>query len=340
MESSSAATTRSSPWIAVLLLFVAAAAVVTVVLMNRGGEKGSGLGGEFDYDLDPLRVTDPALILYTEAGGALDTGLVLPSSLAVGPDDRIYVAGGRKIIAFNCNGGRHAFEIALDAEPRCLAVAGDGTVYVGLGDHVERFDSSGKLTKRFESAGPEALLTSIVLDENRVYVAEFKKKEILVYDTDGNRQGEFGEFVIPSPFFDLARSEDGLIHVTNTGEHRIDAYRSDGNLESFWGEFSNTDVSAFSGCCNPVNIALLPAGGGFVTAEKGLTRVKVYDGEGVFLGVVAGPECFVRHDRLCAAPGYDLTRVGHDVAVDSTGRVLVLDHATAEVRFFEKGENR
>ena len=55
---------------------------------------------------------------------------------------------------------------------------------------------------------------------------------------------------------------------------------------------------------------------------------------GPALGVTT--EQFAEHDRLCAASGYDCNRRGLDVAVDSKGRVLVLDLLLAEVRTFER----
>ena len=206
---------------------------------------------------------------------------------------------------------------------------------MGVNGRVEQYGKDVVLQKRWESAGPDAHLTSISVSNNTLFVADWGDRKVLKYSISGELQDSFGGFVIPSPFFDAAVSPDSLLHVANTGEHRIEAYNLKGDLMSWWGGFSNVDVAGFCGCCNPVNFAMLPAGEGFVTSEKGLTRVKVYDRDGEFVGVVAGPELFERHDSLCAAPGYDKTRVGLDVAVDSSGRVFVLDPATSELRIFE-----
>jgi hypothetical protein len=318
-------------------VFIAVAAALTAILtMDTRGERGSGLSSEFFYDLDHLKQTDPALILYDEAVDPIPTGLVQPLGLAVGPDDAIYVAGERTVRVFSPDGEPGTLEIALEGDPRCLDVTNDGTVYVGVQDHVEIYSPEGRRVNRWESAGPNAMLTSIAVAGEVVYAAEFSSKEVLRYDRSGNPLESLGEFVfvVPSPYFDVALGADGMVHVANTGEHCIEAYAPDGDLMSFWGEFSNTDVRRFSGCCNPVNIALLPDGQGFVTAEKGLTRVKVYDAEGAFKGFVAGPESFTRHDSLCSSPDYDANRSGLDVAVDGRGRILVLDPATAEIRIF------
>jgi len=327
-------------WITILIVAAAGVVVASLVFTASTGESGSGLGDDFEYEIDHLRATDPDLVLYEEAGAPVPTGLKSPIALAVGPGDVICVAGDEALRFFGPDGKKLPLEIDLSGAPRCVALAGDGTIYAGVADHLEQYGGTGKQEKVWESAGKDAHLTSIALAPDQILVADFTNREVIRYDLDGERLGSFGDFVIPSPYFDIARSSDGLLHVTNTGEHRVEAYTPAGDLMTWWGSFSNSDAAAFSGCCNPVNIALLPGGKGFVTTEKGLTRVKVYDMQGEFLGFVAGSEKFQRHDRLCSAPDFDLTRAGLDVAVDSKGRIIVLDPVTAKIRFFERGEKK
>ncbi len=296
----------------------------------------TALGQEFHYDLESLRKTDPDLILYDETETRIDTGLKEARAIAVSTSDSIYVTGGKAIRAFDPVGKKLHIDIELERELTAITVADDGSLYVGVGDHVEHYDSSGRLKKRWESAGPKALLTSIGVFKEHVFVADRKSREIIHYDTSGRKIDSFGDFVIPSPGFGLTISPDGLLWVANTGKHRVEAYAFNGNLVSWWGSFSNYNIKGFCGCCNPMNLTVLPDSEGFVTSEKGLTRIKVYDREGEFVGVVAGPESFTRHDSLTIAPDYDCSRIGLDIAVDSKGRVLVLDPALAEVRIFNR----
>ena len=73
--------------------------------------------------------------------------------------------------------------------------------------------------------------------------------------------------------------------------------------------------------------------GRFVTCEKGITRVKLYSPDGRFVGVIAGPEAFVRHDRLARQEQTgDASPLA--AAVDSRGRVWVLDPSARELRRF------
>jgi len=211
-------------------------------------------------------------------------------------------------------------------------------------DHVEVYGGQGKRLTTWQSLGTDAVLTSIAVSRNDVFVADAGNRVVIHYDTAGNMVNLIGKkdkdkniegFVVPSPYFDLAIGRDGLLRVVNPGRHRIEAYTYDGDLEFWWGKFS-ANVEGFAGCCNPVNFAVL-GDDSFVTCEKGLIRVKIYDAEGNFAGVVAGPEQLVkgRSVRICYIPA-ECEAGGFDVAVDSAGRIFVLDTMKNVVRIFSK----
>jgi hypothetical protein len=121
----------------------------------------------------------------------------------------------------------------------------------------------------------------------------------------------------------------------------MEAYTFEGDFELAWGEAS-MGIEGFCGCCNPVNFSLLPDGR-FVTSEKGLPRIKVYEADGAFAGVVAGPRDFDANKRACcssaavSAPLDDVSICqsgGIDVAADARGRVMALDPVDRVVRVF------
>lgn len=309
-----------------------------VVLLDTTGERGSGLSDEYKFDISMYGKTDPELILYDETGEHIATGLKQARAIVVDGAGDIYVAGDNVIKKIN------SFSIKLSGMAMCLAVTDEGDIYVGLKDHVEVYDGEGKQLAIWKSLGERAVLTSIAVSGDDVFVADAGNRIVVHYDADGNVIKEIGAkdenrniggFVIPSPYFDLAIADDGLLRVVNPGEHRIEAYTFDGDLEFSWGKAS-MKIDGFCGCCNPINFAIL-ADGSFVTCEKGLTRVKIYDADGEFVGVVAGVEQLVAGGvaRACYLPA-DCQTGGFDVAVGPDGRIFVLDTMKNIVKIFVK----
>jgi hypothetical protein len=160
---------------------------------------------------------------------------------------------------------------------------------------------------------------------------------VLRYDKSGKIVRRIGEknqernipgFIVPSPFFDVETARDGLLRVNNPGRHRVEAYTRDGDFEGAWGTVS-MGITGFCGCCNPINLALLPDGR-FVTCEKGLSRVKTCSSEGAFESVVAGVESFAENANVCGPA--DCTTGGLDAVADAQGRIYILDFVTGDVR--------
>ena len=331
-----------------LVVVAVVVGIIAVSKLDTTGDKGSGLGPEYDYDVSGSAKIDPKLILYEESGGPISTGFGRARSIFVDSGGSVYVAGDKAIRMFGRRGDLVKVIDLADA-PRCLSVDGDGKIYIGMKDHVEVYDSSGKRLASWQDLGENALLTSVAVRKNDVFVADAGNRIVLHYDTKGTLINRIGRkdkdkgiagFVIPSPYFDLAVGSDGLLRVANPGLHRIEAYTFEGDLELQWGEFS-TGVEGFCGCCNPVNFAIL-ADGSFVTCEKGLVRVKIYGPDGSFVGVVAGPEQLVADggSRVCENVA-QCQAGGFDVAVSrfiGNGKVYVLDTIKGVVRMFVKAK--
>ena len=289
------------------------------------------------------------MIQYREIG-KIQTGFRSLRGVAVDPENRVLVAGDRSIRVFG-DDAEFLRQIDLDAVPRCLAVSEEGVLYVGLIDRVEVYDLLGNRRTQWQDLGANAVLTSIAVSGDDVFLANAGQREILRYARSGKLIRRFGKkdpsrnvpgFVVPSPYFDLAIGQDGLLKVANPGRHRMEAYTFDGDFELAWGEAS-MGIEGFCGCCNPVNFSLLPDGR-IVTSEKGLPRIKVYEADGAFSGVVAAPDDFEANNLACCGsaevtePTGDVSSCqtgGIDLATDSHGRVLALDPVEQVVRIFE-----
>jgi len=333
--------------IGLLIALAVLVAVVAVIKLDVVGSKGGGLGKEFKYEVDELARIDPNLIIYEESAEPIKTGFANTHGIAVDSKGSVYVAGDKAIRIFAQSGDRLS-EIKLGDMPRCLTITTEGTIYTGMKDHVEVYDAEGKQKASWESLGQNAILTSIAVSEDNVLVADAGNRIVIRYDTEGSIINKIGKrdtfrnipgFVIPSPYFDIAIPKDGLLRAVNPGRLRIEAYTLDGDIEFWWGSPSAA-IEGFCGCCNPVNIAVLPDGS-FVTCEKGLVRIKVYNSGGSFVGVVAGPEQFGAGGttKICMLPEECQTS-GFDVAVDSEGRVFVLDTVDNIVKVFTRVKGR
>jgi hypothetical protein len=292
----------------------------------------------YAYDVSRLAKTDPKLVHYQEVS-RLRSPHAEARRIAIGPEDELYVAAGNYVSALDSHGVPR-FEIAVPAPARCLAVTLEGEIYVGLRDHIEVFDRKAKRSATWDAPAPRTWFTGLTATAQGVFAADAGNRVVLRYDASGKLARRIGEknkvrnipgFIVPSSYFDLAMHRDGLLRVANPGRHRIEAYTVEGDFEFAWGKPSAA-IDGFCGCCNPINIAML-ADGRMVTCEKGLPRVKVYRGDGTFESVVAGPESFPENARVSSGDSLsDSTHGGLDAAVDSAGRIYILDLVTADIR--------
>ena len=296
------------------------------------------------YDVEKLRAVDPAWVHF-ESFVKFPVGAPGPRRFAVGADGRIHVAVGREVRVFSPE-GQPSGTTSVGEPVRCVRTGSDGKVWVGLRDRVEVFDAEGQRTARWTAVGGRPFLTGIALsaDESEVFVADSGNRVVYRYDAAGRIQLRIGErnaaknipgLVLPSPFLDVEVGADGLLRVNNPGRHRVEWYTRDGELERQWGR-AGVAIDAFCGCCNPINLAVLPDGR-CVTAEKGLPRVKIYSADGRLESVVAAPASFApvaSEDRETGVE--DTVADGLDVALDAGGRVWVLDLVGATVQGFRR----
>jgi len=301
----------------------------------RALSENSGVNEDnpFEYNIESFKESGAELLHYSEIN-QIPLGFQHISGIAIGLDGNIYVTGDKSILIID-NKAQAQSNISTSETAHCIAVDENGDLFLGMNDHIELYDPEGTKKAQWESPGDEAIITSITTSKEYVFVADAGNSIVWKYDKSGNillRIGEKNEdkeipgFIVPSPFFDVSIDPDGFLWVVNPGRHSLENYTFDGDLRSSWGEFS-MEIEGFCGCCNPIHIAVLDDGK-FITSEKGIARIKVYNRLGNLESVVAGPDQFMEGTK------------GLDLAKDSGGRIYVLDPRKRAVRIFEKDNHR
>jgi hypothetical protein len=312
-----------SPWIVVVVLVAVALCALAFLGVLDRERRNTDL-----YDIEKYKVIPPEKIGYREVA-IYATGMEAVTSIAVGPDGKIAVGGDSGVRVLDAD-GKGLRSMLLSEKPRALAFAPDGELYVGLGRTVLRGMDRGAPSPPISLSGENAQITSLAVVEKAVYVADAGARIVWKLSRSGRLLRRIGEknldrdvlcFNVPSPYFDVFAARDGLLRIVDPGRHLIAAYTPEGAPELTWGT-ATFELEGFSGCCNPSHMTMFPDGR-YVTSEKGIPRVKVYDPKGVFITAVVGPEGLSTEYDPC------------DVAVDRDGRILVLDPGACIVRVFE-----
>lgn len=312
------------------VLIVLAITIVLIIAKDFIGKKaGKNIENPYEYNVDEFRKVDSTLILYRESG-SFPVNVSEPKGIAVSGNEIVVVA--EKMLLKYDFSGKELFRKETPDTAECVTIDLNNEIWVGTHHSVALFDQGGTLLKRWNSFGDRSVITSLAVSGENVYVADAGNRIVYHCNTNGQILSRIGEkdehlgipgYVIPSPYFDLALDDSNLLWVVNPGRHTFENYNSDGSLRTSWGETS-FKTEGFSGCCNPAHMAIMNDNS-FITSEKGMPRIKLYDQHGQFKGVVAAPDMF----NLNSA-------VAPDVAVDDQQRVIALDFERKQVRIFEK----
>ncbi len=249
-------------------------------------------------------------------------------AIAVDKNNNIYASSDKKIICFDTI-GNPVSEINCDYLATALAFSGDKLI-AAFTNEISIYDATGKQLKNWKLGNEKSYITSLAAIDGSIYAADAQAAKVYCFSEDGKLLKTIGQsadkkeltfFVLPSFYFDVAIGTDKSVWVANTGRHKLVQLDNEEHIISSWGETSSA-VDGFCGCCNPSNFALM-RDGSFITAEKGLVRVKKYNKDGDFECVIAGPEKFKEDAK------------GLDIAIDSNDRIYVLEPEAMKIHIFE-----
>jgi len=312
-----------------IVLIVLALAIVVIIGKDFIGKKaGKNIENPYEYNVDEFRKVDSTAILYRETV-TFPVKVEEPKGIAIS-GKQIVVVSEKFLLKYDYT-GKELFRKEIPDTANCITVDANNEIWVGTLHSVDLFDQGGTLLKRWNSFGDRSVITSIAVSGENVYVADAGNRIVYHCNTNGQILSRIGEkdeqkgvpgYIIPSPYFDLALDDSGFLWVANTGRHSFENYNKDGSLRTSWG-IASFKIEGFTGCCNPAQFAIL-SDNSFITSEKGMPRIKLYDQHGVFKGVVASPSMF--------ANGW----YAPDIAIDADQRVIALDFDRKQIRIFEK----
>jgi DNA-binding beta-propeller fold protein YncE len=213
-------------------------------------------------------------------------------AVAVSPDGLVFLAGGSFVSCYDSSLTKAIWTFSPEAPVTALAY-NNGILYAATIDQVLVIGNDGKLNGEWGPYDQGSIITSVTANGSRVAFADAGNKRVYVLDKGGEVVRMAGQddprFILPSAYFDVVLNEDNSFFVANTGHRRVELRNAEGIMESSFGE-AGLAPEAFCGCCNPSHFVKIP--GGFVTAEKGLNRIKILDEKGVFVEMVSSKNDF------------------------------------------------
>jgi hypothetical protein len=213
-------------------------------------------------------------------------------AVAVTGDGNILLAGESFVACFDSS-YKMMWNTTTDKPVTALATEG-ATIYAATYETILVLNSKGEVTEEWGPFEDKAIITSVTSNSGYVAFADAGNRIIMVLDKKGLVKsiiGKTGEqFVLPSAYFDVALGQNDTLYAANTGKRRVETRKTDGNLLTFFGE-PGTAPGTFCGCCNPAHFAIIPQG--FVTAEKGINRIKILNKKGDFVEFVSSLNKFI-----------------------------------------------
>lgn len=227
-------------------------------------------------------------------------------SVAVSERGDIYL-GGNSFLARYDGSLKEKWKIKTDSKINAVSVYGD-TIYAASQDIIYLSGIDGRMITEWGPYEANSIITSVSAGRTTIAFADAGVKRIFILKKDGEVISMLGQmkndFIIPSPYFDVVLSDEGLVFAANTGHRRIETWSVDGVKKAQFGE-PGTAPGAFCGCCNPAHFAVIPQG--FVTAEKGINRIKIIDINGEFIEFVSSKNSFTPSVPLDVASGDGVT---------------------------------
>ncbi|MBN2236157.1 MAG: hypothetical protein JW729_01275 [Bacteroidales bacterium] len=248
----------------------------------------------------------------------IDQALLIPFGRlkAVASNQYVIIVGGEHFLAaYDTRELALLWNIQTDHSIYALAVSGN-RIYASTGETILIYTLKGDIEEEWGPFDEKSQITSISANEHYIAFADASNKLVFILNQDGSLFTFFGkpgnQFIVPSPYFDVAFLDNEILGVANPGKRQIEYRTLQGDKVSFFGE-EGVGLKAFCGCCNPAHFAFFPDGK-IVTAEKGINRLKILNQNGELIELVSQSSLFkasvpldlaVGNETIYAANGAD-----------------------------------
>lgn len=312
------------------LLRLGLGAALALPMLSACDDRDNDVPASYRYDITEAAKIDPSLITWREVAAHDLNQLEAVDVQPVG-DDRLAVLRGSVVDWLDTSTWTLTETWSLPEKATAMA-ARDGGILIAFYDRIERWVEGQAVATNVELGEPTHI-TSIAVDGQDTYLADAGRRQVLRY-RGSDEVWRIDGYAVPSPYFDVA-VHDGKLWVANTGKHKLQRYDESGTLIESFGK-TGMGIDAFCGCCNPCHFIVL-RDGRFVTAEKGLHRVKVLKPDGSLDGVVAGAEQLGIdiNSPICMNPDCS-GPAGPIPAALSGGRLAVIHPVTGKVHVFDE----
>ena len=269
------------PVLSVLVIVVFIGYIIFDVTKTTGSDKVEiKTAGKIDIP-DAWTITTD----YKVSEGTLEAVSASPGKIYLGGDSFVSCYDSDLKLIWN---------LKTPAPVTSLSNSGD-SIFASTRDQILIINSTGKMLGDWGPFEDSSMITSVTANRKYVAFADAGTKMVFILDKGGEVKKMIGQgdkqFVIPSPYFEVALDRDNNLFTANTGKHRVETRNINGDILSFFGA-PGTEPGYFCGCCAPPHFILIPDG--FVTAEKGINRIKILNKKGEFVEFVNSHNNFIK----------------------------------------------
>ena len=269
------------PVLSVLVIVVFIGYIIFDVTKTTGSDKVEiKTAGKIDIP-DAWTITTD----YKVSEGTLEAVSASPGKIYLGGDSFVSCYDSDLKLIWN---------LKTPAPVTSLSNSGD-SIFASTRDQILVINSTGKMLGDWGPFEDSSMITSVTANRKYVAFADAGTKMVFILDKGGEVKKMIGQgdkqFVIPSPYFEVALDRDNNLFTANTGKHRVETRNINGDILSYFGA-PGTEPGYFCGCCAPPHFILIPDG--FVTAEKGINRIKILNKKGEFVEFVNSHNNFIK----------------------------------------------